>query len=261
MNLYWQRFLEHAARQSVSGSLRSLAGVGAAWTNSLLPFLNATYLTSPVTDAGDLDRRVAIAQNDAAAWQLPWAFFVFEPHTAALGRERTMEILAGRHMTLAMSVAVMTGDARGLTPARPAALEYRRVEREADARAVMEMNYRAYGMPVELAASVVACRPLFVDAAREFGYLGLLNGVPVSTATVIELDGWLYVALVATEPDHMRHGYADAVMRHALAQAAAATGVTRTTLDATAMGAPVYERMGYAKTGELWSMYMTDAAH
>jgi hypothetical protein len=32
-------------------------------------------------------------------------------------------------------------------------------------------------------------------------------------------------------------------------------GITRTSLDATAMGAPVYARMGYARTGERWTMY------
>jgi GNAT superfamily N-acetyltransferase len=255
MNIHWQRFLEYAAGRSVNGSLRSLDGVGAAWTNSLLPFLNATYLTSPVASKAEFERRVAVAHSDAAGRQLPWGFFVFEPYAVALGRPTTVETLADCGMTFAMSVEVMTADTTGLAPARPSPVTFRRVLTEDDMHTVMSMNCRAYGLPVDMADSIVASRAFYHDTARDFGYLALADGLPVSTTTVIELDGLLYVALVATEPDHVRRGYADAVMRHALAEAARATGITQATLDATTMGAPVYERMGFAKSGEVWSMY------
>ena len=61
----------------------------------------------------------------------------------------------------------------------------------------------------------------------------------------MQVDGYRYVALVATAPAHRRRGYADAVMRHALEAAASAYGERPTVLHATDAGRPVYERMGY----------------
>lgn len=89
----------------------------------------------------------------------------------------------------------------------------------------------------------------------EFGYLALVDGVPAATADAVLHDGWLYVAAVATHPDYRRRGLAEAVMRRALEEAMRATGVTRTALDASAMGAPVYKAMGYEPTGEIWRAF------
>jgi predicted N-acetyltransferase YhbS len=59
------------------------------------------------------------------------------------------------------------------------------------------------------------------------------------------VDGYRYVAFVATEPAHQRRGYGEAVMRHALDAAAAAHGEHPTILHATDAGRPIYARMGY----------------
>jgi hypothetical protein len=45
-------------------------------------------------------------------------------------------------------------------------------------------------------------------------------------------------------------GYADAVMRQALADARVRWGIERTVLHATPAGRPMYTRMGYAATNE-----------
>ena len=81
------------------------------------------------------------------------------------------------------------------------------------------------------------------------GVVGYVNDVPVSTASVVAVDDIAYVALVATRPDRQGRGYAEAVMRHALQQARADWGVSRTILHATPAGQPVYTRMGYADAG------------
>ena len=59
------------------------------------------------------------------------------------------------------------------------------------------------------------------------------------------VDGIRYVALVATNPDHQRRGYAEAAMRRALEMAAAVHSDALTVLHATEAGRPIYERMGY----------------
>jgi ribosomal protein S18 acetylase RimI-like enzyme len=87
-----------------------------------------------------------------------------------------------------------------------------------------------------------------------YAYLGEMNGVAVTCAATLPVDGRLYVAWVATRPEHHRKGYAEAVMRHSLRVASDATGLQRTVLHATDAGLPVYEAMGYVVTSR-FGMY------
>lgn len=258
MNLLWASFLRHAAGQSDSGSIRQFGGLEAAWVQSAMPINNATYLAAPVSTEADLRRRLASAVEDAAPHQQPWAFFLYEPYAAGLSPEQVASAAAEAGLANIMGVEVMTGDVRALhPPKRPLPdMEYRRVNSREDSWIVFDINLRAYNMPAFMTDSIVDANAYYQDPQREFGFVAYADGLPVSTASVIELDGWLYVALVATNPDQRQKGHAEAVMRHALTAATAELGISRTALDASAMGAPLYLQMGYQHTGESWSMYM-----
>ena len=78
-----------------------------------------------------------------------------------------------------------------------------------------------------------------------YGFVGYQDGKAVSSAAVMPVAGTVYVALVATLPEAQRNGYAETVMRHAVAQGQQAMGTRHTTLHATDMGLPVYRAMGY----------------
>jgi GNAT superfamily N-acetyltransferase len=257
MNLLWTSFLRHAAMRSTIGSIRPLDGVEAAWVHSALPINNGTYLTSPVSSESQLRTRIASACEDAGSHKLPWALYVFEPYLSSISAERAAAVAAEFGLARVMGIEVMTGDVRKLKPpVRPLPdVEFRRITKRDEAWIALDLNLRSYGMPIFMADSVLDTNAYFSDSLREFGYVALHDGKPVSTATVIELDGWLYVALVATDPDHRKRGYAEAVMRHALGAAVSALQVSRTALDASMMGAPLYLAMGYQGSGETWGMY------
>jgi GNAT superfamily N-acetyltransferase len=254
MNLFWKSFLEYTANQSTAGSIRTLDGIEAAWVNSALIINNGTYLTAPVPDEEELKRRFSAAVRDAEPYNLPWALYLYEPYAQGIDAETVGAACGLAHL---MQIRVMTGDVQELKPpVRPLPdLEFRRVSSREDGWTVFDINLRSYGMPVFMADSVLDTKAYFNNPARAFDFLALARGVPVSTASVIELDGWLYVALVATDPDHRQKGYAEAVMRHALEVAASELKISRTALDASAMGAPLYAQMGYQFTGAAWSMY------
>lgn len=256
MDLFWKSFLKYTAQQSTSGVIRTLDGIEAAWVNSALIINNGTYLAQPVADEEELKRRFSAAVRDAEPYSLPWAFYLYEPYAVGIDAEA---VGAACGLARLMQIRVMTGDTRELRPPlRPLPdLEFRRVSTREDGRAVFDINLRSYGMPMFMADSVLETKAYFNNPARGFDFLALAGGVPVSTASVIELDGWLYVALVATDPDQRRKGYAEAVMRHALAVAGSELKISRTALDASTMGAPLYEQMGYQFTGAVWSMYAT----
>jgi ribosomal protein S18 acetylase RimI-like enzyme len=75
-------------------------------------------------------------------------------------------------------------------------------------------------------------------------YVGLVNGRPVSTATLFAAGGAAGVYLVATLPGARRRGLGTALTRYVLA-AARAAGHRLAVLQATATGQGVYRKLGF----------------
>ena len=109
--------------------------------------------------------------------------------------------------------------------------------------AVLDVNGLAYGMDLEAGRDLIGNRSFWTD---HFPVLGLVEGKPACSAAVLMVDGYRYVALVATDPGQQRRGYAEAAMRHALELASRAHGERPSVLHATEPGRPLYARMGYA---------------
>jgi GNAT superfamily N-acetyltransferase len=62
---------------------------------------------------------------------------------------------------------------------------------------------------------------------------------------------WGYILSLYTEPTARRHGLARAILRACIAQARRA-GCTRCCLHASDAGRPMYERIGFEPTSEMW---------
>jgi GNAT superfamily N-acetyltransferase len=103
------------------------------------------------------------------------------------------------------------------------------------------LNEAAY----EMAAGSMAAPP--VDGARLLAVPGR------AVVAVVELDGDVWFGLVATHPSARGQGLCSGLMRQAL-RGAQERGCTTTTLEATAKGRPVYERLGYRPFGavQMW---------
>lgn len=81
-------------------------------------------------------------------------------------------------------------------------------------------------------------------------YLARLGGEPASVVATYDVGEDCVVWYVSTVPEARRRGLARALMLRALADARA-RGCVTSTLEATADGQPLYERLGYARVGEL----------
>jgi GNAT superfamily N-acetyltransferase len=125
----------------------------------------------------------------------------------------------------------------------PEGLELRVPQNEADCVSLLDVNGAAYGMDLGPAKPLLGSPSIWKGHAP---VLALSGGKPVSCAAVWMVDGYRYVALVATDPTHQRRGYGEAAMRRALDVSAQAQGERPTVLHATDAGRPVYERMGYS---------------
>ena len=84
-------------------------------------------------------------------------------------------------------------------------------------------------------------------------YLALVDGAPACTVSVHDQGGDAHVTLVGTLERARGRGLAPRLMRLALADARE-RGCTTTTLVATAMGRPIYTRLGYRDLGrvQMW---------
>ncbi len=107
------------------------------------------------------------------------------------------------------------------------------------------LNGIAYGGPPTMGTIVADMKT--TDHVRA---VALVDGEPRACAVGHIHAGSCYVAFVATDPKMRRRGLA-AHCTAAVLRAARDAGATTTTLDASRLGEPVYERMGYRSVARL----------
>ena len=221
---------------------RMLAVDGLDMIFSGLPigFFNVGIVTGDDVARDQLEASCRRASEWAAPTGLPWLFVV--THEALSPEVDADEVLDGCGFTpilplTGMRTAHVAAPVRGVTD-----LDLSIAQDRHACEAVFDINAAAY------AASLDACKPVFGEPAFWRNHVlavGQIDGQFVASTAVLMVDGYRYVAMVATIPDFQKRGYAEAVMRHALDQASARFGVVPTMLHATEAGRPIYERMGY----------------
>ena len=222
-----------------SHRIEEAEGVATCFGTVPLIFFNINVVDRPAGTGDELRGLLKTAAARSAACEHPSALVVREDWMPA-GWEK---VIGEAGLAPMMPMIGMEGGEL-LPPRRPAPkIDIRRVADDAGARDLATLNAVAYHVPVELFECMASMR--FWDE-RSLAYVGYVDGKAVSTASVIPVEGTVYVALVATLPEEQGKGYADTVMRHAVTEGQKAMGAMRTTLHATEMGQPVYRAMGYA---------------
>ncbi len=215
-------------------------GVQYVFSGLPIPFFNVALLC---------DRRISAdalkaGAEHACAWALskgvPW-LFILTHETLESGVNAT-EILDSCGLGAMMPLTGMVAQRVAPPATVPKDLELTVPDNDAACSAILDVNSRAYGMDLEEGKQLMGKRSFWTD---HFPVLGLSNGTPACSAAVLMVDGYRYVALVATDPDRQRRGYADATMRRALELSSRVHGERPTVLHASDAGRPVYERMGY----------------
>ncbi|GAA1350546.1 GNAT family N-acetyltransferase [Saccharothrix algeriensis] len=231
------------------GDVRDLPGIAVRWADCRFPFWNCVTLTDVGADAGLLGRRLEQAADIMRAKRHPGFLWLFEDLLAEDARAGLGAAAERAGLGHAFSGQGMAGDLLPLAEPSHPDLAFVRVTTDEHLHALADLNSRAYGFAPDQGRDGLAGSALWKDEVH--AYLGVRDGVPVACAGSVEVDGRLFVALVATDPDWQRRGYGEAVTRKALHESGRATGLTRTTLHATAAGAPVYRRIGYRPNSPL----------
>ncbi len=230
----WTLFAERIP----GGEARELDGVVAVFSNVPVAFFNVILLKEPVSNLNSLAEGIRSGIEYGSSSPHPWLFALCTEWMPKGGERVCQEM--GLHPVLPL--LGMAAD-RLMDPVRPMAdLEFRRAGRDADIRLMSEINARAYGMPQADVDSLTVPGIWQEDA---FAFVAFHKEAAVSVSATFIVDERLYVGWVATLPDFQKKGYGEAVMRHSLRRAEAATGLRRTALHATPAGAPLYRQMGY----------------
>jgi ribosomal protein S18 acetylase RimI-like enzyme len=219
---------------------RSENGVEYVFSGLPIAFFNVALFTARRVTAEAL----ADAGRRASAWaarqQVPWMFVV--THDALEDGVDATRTLDAAGLAPMMPLTGMLATEVSPPAALPVGLKLEIPQDDAGCAEVLNVNALAYGMDLEAGQSLMARRSFW---ASHVPVVGSVDGKAVCSAAVMMVDGYQYVALVATDPSYQRRGYGDAAMRHALRVATDRYGSCSTVLHATEAGRPVYERMGY----------------
>ncbi|CAM5714895.1 GNAT family N-acetyltransferase OS=Streptomyces alboniger OX=132473 GN=CP975_28910 PE=4 SV=1 [Streptomyces alboniger] len=223
--------------------VRDLPGIAVRWADCRFSFYNCITLTESGAGARLLAQRLMQAADIMRAKKHPGFLWLFEDLLEEGARTTLTAAAEQAGLRYAFSGTGMAGDLLPVPDPVHPDLAFVRVRTEEHLRAYADLQSLAYGFPLEEGRDGLMGSAHWTS--EMYAYLAMRGEVPVACAATVEAEGCLFVAFVATGPRWQRKGYGEAVTRKALYEGAAATGLTRATLHATAAGAPVYPRIGF----------------
>jgi len=200
-----------------------------------IPLFNA--LVALEQRADDAVAELARAMDEVEKLDLPFGLLFRANAAPALEAEaRRLGLSAAERIPAMVMAAGELGD-RG-----SAGLRIVRVRERADLDRALGVMAAGFGVPAALV------QPIFNPAIAELPgmcfYLALIDDDPVSTATSCIRNGGVGIFNVATPPHLRGRGYGAAVTARAAADGFA-THAELAWLQASALGEPVYRRMGF----------------
>ena len=231
------------ARHSPAGEVLDLPEVSIASSNVSWTMMNVAFLPTPVDTPEVLERAAAAATHYFQPRGRGWMFALCEDWLSPRLRERVGELLAPHGLTLSLMATGMVTERLAPVMRPMPALEVHHAWDKQGRTDLADVNARCYALPLETGREAFDHPGLFEGDHK--GFVGYRQDEAATGAAVMRLGGVAYVSMVATLPAHRRLGCAEALMRQALAEAHRHWGVERTVLHATALGLPVYRRLGY----------------
>jgi len=206
---------------------------------------NAVFLTKPVYDEAELEAKIKVACDYAKKRNQPWWMVVAEDWVPEFLRPQSDEVFARQGLVPLLRMAGMATE-QLLPTTHSSKLDCVSVSNLEMKRAVLDINAISNNLPLVPFREALELDGFWQETV--FGTLGFVENQPVSTAIIFLMNDEFYLGFVATLPNYRNQGYAEAVIRHSLEQAAQRYGKKRTALHATPVGFPVYQRIGHQPT-------------
>ena len=227
-----------------------LEGVSIASLGAEFQMFNAAFLNSRVAGREDLEGRLGRAKALFEARRSAWAFWICEAWLAWPARRALASACGKFGLRAVAEMPGMVADSLR-EPRRFSSRPRMEIARADNSRTMAD--FRTIG---SLCFHVPPTwfREVFDDTmpSRDFiCWIGYRDGMPVATAATVVSHGVIGVYNVATIPDERGKGYAEAITRHAIAEAARQSGLTRVILQSTAQGERLYKRLGFREVSRV----------
>ncbi|MGE0599161.1 MAG: GNAT family N-acetyltransferase [Dehalococcoidia bacterium] len=127
-------------------------------------------------------------------------------------------------------------------PPTPPELRIETISRGRSHNDYLDVLARGFGMPAEMTRAVFG-PAIFLEPEME-SFVGYVGDTPVATSSLVYGACVAGVYNVATHPDHRKRGYGEALTWRAVTRGGE-LGCDMAALQASEMGRPIYERMGF----------------
>ncbi len=242
--------LLHAARRwaSASAHKRLWAGDGLVLASSGVPIrsFNNVFVTSPLSS---ISPRLREAVNHFEGRALPFRLRVRDDIDGTTDSAITAAGFRRRGGIPCLVLSPLVRRPNG----RPH-LDIRRVTDDATLRDHILVVTAGFDWPVSVLGEVFT-QELIADPGWHAS-VGYVDGQPVATAQLVVTDGVAGLYYVATLEEYRRRGFGEAMSWWALNEGAAAA-CNMASLQASPMGLPVYERIGF-KTVSYYRTFVRD---
>ncbi len=226
------------------GEIRQLAGVRIASSGINYSVFNSVMFTEPVEGGVvDLERRIQLGEVHFTQRGLGRSYWICEDMLAPGARRAEQHVFFGHGMRCAAEPPGMLAE-RVAPPLRQLAhMEFRQVDDAVTRFHFADVVSTVFSLPFPVAERVYGGETTWQSDMR--GYIGYVAGRPVSVVTSVIGGDAIGIYSLATRPEQQGYGYAETLMRFAIAEATLATGLERTVLQTTRSGMRLYKRMGY----------------
>ena len=182
-------------------SVAALDGVEYIFSGCPIAFFNVAVVTGRGISADRLKSHGDNARAWASNKNVPWLFVTTnEALDAGVDATAVLDVCElAPMMTLTGMLAQKIGPATNI----PNGLELKVPQDDAECSALLDVNGLAYGMDLAAGKDLVGTQSFW---ANHFPVLGMVDGKPACSAAVMMVDGYRYVALVATDPGQQRRG-------------------------------------------------------
>lgn len=233
----------------VNGAVTDDEGLAVRWADARFAFYNALVVTAPVESEEQLKWLFLRSSEFMDSREQPGCLWLFDELVSPDLRAEIGSLARESGLVSSFTCWGMAGNLIAQDEPSHPSLRFERVASAHHLDAYASLNARAYGLSEENAMSTFRGSVLWREEI--FAFVAYEGPNPVACAGACAVDGRLFLVLVATEAEHRRRGFGEAVTRKALYEASRSTGIKRVCLQATADGKPVYERIGLRSNSSL----------
>ena len=231
------------SRSTPRGETRNYPGIALASSGVNFSVFNSVMLTGIVEDLTCLKRLLAVAALHFRERQLAWSSWICDDMLSGQAAARAAQALSELNMQLVAEAPGMIADQLAPPLREPAALDCLPVNDAPTRKAFCDIASIVFALPLRVSHSIYGEAAIWSGPMT--GWVGYHEGRAVSIAATVAAAGSIGLYSIATLPNHQGKGYAETLIRQALAKARETTGLERTVLQTTRAGLNLYLRLGY----------------